>query len=199
MLADSDGVAAVRLARASVAAALGVAGSPPPSLSPAFGEPRGAFVTWKRARDDALRGCVGYPLPGLPLRRAVEEAAAAAAFEDPRFPPIRAEELPKLLVEVSVLGPPRPIALADRPGAVRPGIDGLVVSRGRASGLLLPQVAPEQGWGAEEFLDGTCEKAGLPAGAWRRADVDVRAFEADVFGETSAGGPVVRHPPPPAP
>ena len=195
MLADSDGIAAVRLARASVAASLGRGAAEAPDLPQVFGEPRGVFVTWKRARDEALRGCIGYPLPVLPLRRAVEEAAAAAAFEDPRFPPIRAEELPELLVEVSVLALPRPIAVADRPGGVRPGIDGLIVRRGRASGLLLPQVAPEQGWGAEAFLDGTCEKAGLPPGAWRRPDVDVRAFEAEVFGETSPGGPVVRHPP----
>jgi uncharacterized protein (TIGR00296 family) len=193
VLSENEGGDAVRLARHSVAARLGVPGANgAPHLTGVFDQPRGAFVTWKVASNGELRGCIGYPLPVLPLRQAIEEAAVAAAVDDPRFPPVRLAELGRLLAEVSVLGIPRPIPLEQRPAAVRPGIDGVIVASGRTSGLLLPQVATEQGWDAEELLDGTCEKAGLAPGAWKRAGVEVRTFEAEVFGETAPNGAVAR-------
>ena len=76
--------------------------------------------------------------------------------------------------------------------AVIVGRDGLIVEGLGSSGLLLPQVAPEQGWSAEELLEGTCEKAGLPAHAWRDPRVKVRRFEAEIFREVAPGGDVVR-------
>jgi uncharacterized protein len=166
-----------------------------PDLPPEFEEKRGAFVTLKRHPSGDLRGCVGYPLPVLPLRLAVARAAIAAATDDPRFRPVGVEELPRLTVEVSVLTPPQLIEVGlpdERVQGVRVGRDGLIVEGYGASGLLLPQVAPEQGWDAEEFLDGTCEKAGLPPAAWRDPRVRVLRFEADVFAETSPRGSVVR-------
>jgi len=160
-------------------------------LPPVFDEKRGAFVTLRRFPGEQLRGCIGYPLPVLPLRTALARAAVAAGLEDPRFAPVRVAELSRLAIEVSVLTVPVPVHVtvpAQRVAAVRVGRDGLIVDGFGASGLLLPQVAPEQGWTAEEFLAGTCEKAGLPRSAWRDPRVVVRRFEAEVFRERSPGG-----------
>jgi uncharacterized protein len=203
LFGDAEGAYAVRLARRSVEEALGVSpsGTARPSgtdiAPPSFAERRGVFVTWKRYPDGRLRGCIGFPLPVLPLERAIREAAVAAAVEDPRFPPVRAAELPQLTVEVSALTVPQPLQFrtpADAIRAIQVGRDGLIVEGRGTSGLLLPQVAPEQGWSAEELLEGTCEKAGLPPGAWRDPSVRVRRFEAEVFVEQRPGGEVVREP-----
>ena len=108
--------------------------------------------------------------------------AGAAALEDPRFPPVRPDELARIDVEVSVLTPPARIA---DPGRIEVGRHGLVVTRGAHRGLLLPQVALEWGWTREEFLAHTCRKAGLPLDAWREG-AQVFAFEAEIFGERAS-------------
>jgi uncharacterized protein len=201
VLTDEEGRAAVEWARAAIAAALlppaARAGRPVPAepAGSVFEEPRGVFVTLKQYPSDDLRGCIGYPLPVLPLRTAIANVAVAAATEDPRFPAVRASEVAELTLEVSVLTVPVPVTgrtPAEIVAAIRVGRDGLIVEGRGASGLLLPQVAPEQGWTAEELLDGTCEKAGLPAGAWRDPGVRVRRFEAEIFAERSPGGTVQR-------
>jgi uncharacterized protein len=208
VLSIEEGVATVRLARRALEDGLGshpshdrekVVGEPPfPSV---FDEPRGVFVTLKRFPDDALRGCIGYPLPVLPLRTAVARAAVSAAVEDFRFRPVRAPDLPRITIEVSVLSVPVPLRFAtpeEAGRAVVVGRDGVIVEGLGSSGLLLPQVAPEQGWSSVELLEGTCEKAGLPARAWQDPRVKVLRFEAEVFRETSPGGDVVRADPVPA-
>ena len=101
-----------------------------------------------------------------------------AAFHDPRFLPVSPEEAPGLEVEISVLSPLRPIA----PEEVVVGRHGLVVSRGSYRGLLLPQVAVENGWNAATFLEQTCLKAGLPTDAWQHGAI-LQGFVAEVFGE----------------
>jgi uncharacterized protein len=187
-----DGELVVRIARGAVYRALNVR-SPvplPEARAPGLAERRGVFVTWYRRRGHRLRGCIGFPEPVLPLADGLAEAAVAAALEDPRFPPIGPEELPELVVEVSVLTPSVPLPVSERPRGVRVGVDGLVVEHGRSRGLLLPQVAPDQRWDAEQFLNGACEKAGLPREAWRSADVTVARFQAQVFRETAPWGPV---------
>jgi uncharacterized protein len=194
---DAEGELAVRVARTAVIAAVrGERPAPPAGPLPArFTEPTGVFVTLKRYPGGALRGCIGLPLPTHPLAKALHEAAVAAATEDPRFPAVLPEEVPRLTVEVSVLTPPEVVPAptpASIPQFVEVGRDGLVVAGYRTSGLLLPQVATELGWSAEEFLDGTCEKAGLPAGAWKDARVRVSRFRAEVFRETAPDGPVER-------
>lgn len=128
---------------------------------------------------EGLRGCIGFPYPVKPLAEAVQEAAVGAALQDPRFPPLRAEELSALEIEISVLTPPKSL----EPSQVKVGVHGLIVSRGGRSGLLLPQVAMEYGWDAPTFLAQTCLKAGLPKDAWRK-DAELSAFEAQVFSES---------------
>lgn len=152
------------------------AAGPPPALSPHLSELRGAFVTLHLAGE--LRGCVGFVQPTRGLYHTILEAALNAAFHDPRFLPVSAEEAPGLEVEISVLSPLQPIA----PEQVVVGRHGLVVSRGLSRGLLLPQVAVENGWDAPTFLEQTCLKAGLPADAWKRG-ATLQAFSAEVFGE----------------
>ena len=203
MISTSEGERAVRLARGAIEQTLGPAGpgdSPTMEEGPVprvFREPRGVFVTLKQHPSGELRGCIGYPLPVLPLGEAIGDVAVAAATEDPRFAPVAPEEMVELTVEVSILTVPQ-LVTSSSPGAtlaaIRPGRDGLIVEGNGQSGLLLPQVATEQGWGAEEFLEGTCQKAGLSADAWRDRRVRVRRFEAEVFREVRPRGAVVRAP-----
>jgi AmmeMemoRadiSam system protein A len=142
---------------------------------------RGAFVTLTRG--GRLRGCIGFVVAQRPLLETVREAARAAAFQDPRFPPLRRAELPEIRLELSVLGEPRPVSC---PEEIQVGRHGLIVRRGFRSGLLLPQVATEYGWDRETFLRHTCAKAGLPEGSWREPGTEIEIFCAEVFGEGSA-------------
>jgi AmmeMemoRadiSam system protein A len=150
----------------------------PPSSH--LGEMRGAFTTLHL--DGRLRGCIGYVIPVHSLYQTVAETAQAAAFDDPRFPPVTADEASQLTVEISVLSPLRPI----RPEEVVTGVHGLIVTKGGRRGLLLPQVPVEWHWDRETFLSQTCLKAGLPPDAWKQG-IDLQAFTAEVFGEESPG------------
>ncbi|HEY6239109.1 MAG TPA: TIGR00296 family protein, partial [Thermoplasmata archaeon] len=201
MVSPAEGAAAVRLARAAIERAIALAPERSPtdfggtgSLPRLFDEARGVFVTLRQQRGGALRGCIGFPLPVYPLRSAIPHVAVAAALEDPRFPPMSARELGSTRVEVSILTVPAPIRATgptELMAAVEVGRDGLIAESEGASGLLLPQVATEQGWNASTFLSETCVKAGLPADAWRHAGVQFRKFQAEVFGEQSPNGAVV--------
>jgi AmmeMemoRadiSam system protein A len=136
-----------------------------------------AFVTL--TEDDALRGCMGAMDPSRPAVESVAEAAACASRWDPRFRVVSADELPRIEVEVSVLGPLVPLR---DPSSFRLGIDGIVVRRGDRRGLLLPEVACMLGNDRIAMLETTCRKAGLPAGAWRDPDTEVFAFRTARFG-----------------
>ncbi len=141
--------------------------------------PAGAFVTL-RTRDGDLRGCIGSIRATEQMYRAIVSSAISAAFRDPRFEPLRPGELELLALEISVMGP---IEVVTNIEEIEVGRDGLIISRGRYAGLLLPQVATEYEWDRETFLDQTCVKAGLPPGAWRSGDCRVEKFSAIVFGE----------------
>lgn len=133
-------------------------------------EPRGVFVTLHaRGR---LRGCLGHVEADLPLADATQLMAEAVTAQDPRFAPVRPDELDGLEVEVSVLSPLRTIA----PEAVVPGRDGLLIRLGRRAGLLLPQVATEHGMDRAAFLEALCQKALLPPGAWRDRACELLGF-----------------------
>ncbi|PYP28296.1 MAG: hypothetical protein DMD51_00780 [Gemmatimonadetes bacterium] len=184
----ADRAALLGLARATLVAHLAGRPLPPVPEFPGAALRRGAFVTITEA-DGALRGCVGHVADERPLGEVVREMTVAAAREDPRFPPVEPEELPRLALEISVLTAAalRPLDPVD-PARIVIGRDGLIVRRGRHVGLLLPQVAAEYHWGPETFLAAGCRKAGLAPDAWREAGTEVVTFQADVFGETGAAG-----------
>lgn len=146
--------------------------------------PAGTFVTLHAHGD--LRGCLGSLTAGPPLAEAIQDLAVAAATRDPRFPAVTASEVADLEIEISVLSDPAPLT---RVAQVNPGRHGLIVGRDAARGVLLPQVAVEQGWDGPTFLSQTCVKAGLPADAWQAWDrgeddeFSVLAFTAQVFSE----------------
>jgi AmmeMemoRadiSam system protein A len=132
--------------------------------------------------DGQLRGCIGHVIGLVPLWRAVRENAVAAAFDDPRFPPLTADELEKARIEISALTPLK-ITQAQ---SVTVGTHGVLIERGAARGLLLPQVAVEYGWDRRTFLEHTCRKAGLDPDAWRDPKTSISTFSAEVFGEQMA-------------
>ncbi len=177
LLSEAEERELLQLARRALETRLlGVAKEPRKAYAGALAKPCGAFVTLhKRER---LRGCVGYIEALTPLHKTVEDCAVAAALRDPRFEPVRPDEVAELRLEISVLSP-----LADlRPEQVEVGRHGLLVSDGPWRGLLLPQVAVEWKWDREQFLRATCEKAGLPPEAWRHG-ARIQAFTAQVFAE----------------
>jgi AmmeMemoRadiSam system protein A len=171
------------LARGSLAAKF--RDEPPPRLSSdraeAFGDARGLFVTLHR--HGKLRGCIGTLSPDGDLTRVVSEFARRAAFEDPRFPPLSAEELPDCQIEISVLTAPQPL---EAEAEIVIGRDGLIVEGRGHRGLLLPQVATEWGFSPGQFLQEVCRKAGLPPAAWQDPGVLVWKFQAEVFAEDAA-------------
>lgn len=138
----------------------------------------GAFVTLRKA--GSLRGCIGRMQSSDPLVTTVSEMAYAAAFEDPRFPPLRKEELELIDIEITLLSPLRPIAPED----VVVGRHGILISAWGRSGVLLPQVPVEYGWDRETFLDQVCRKAGLPTDAWKSSQAQLYGFEGFVFSES---------------
>ncbi|HEY2321870.1 MAG TPA: AmmeMemoRadiSam system protein A [Thermoanaerobaculia bacterium] len=140
--------------------------------------PAGAFVTL--TENDDLRGCIGSIEPVAPLYLAVAQSAVNAAFRDPRFQSLRSDELPRIEIEISVMGPIERVVNVDD---IVVGRDGLIIRRGGYAGLLLPQVATEYGWDRETFLEQTCYKAGLPRHSWREAGTTIEKFAAEVFGE----------------
>jgi AmmeMemoRadiSam system protein A len=146
----------------------------------------GAFVTLHKAND--LRGCIGTFSDSQPLYRAVQEMAISAATQDPRFAPLRVEELGEVEIEISVLSGLR---LVGDPSQVQVGVHGLQISASFRRGVLLPQVATEHAWDRETFLRQTCRKAGLPEDSWKLPDTRIEVFTAQVFGERTLGGGAV--------
>jgi MEMO1 family protein len=144
--------------------------------SPVLKENRGAFVTLNKK--GYLRGCIGYIEGRGPLHKTIEEMAEAAAFRDPRFPPVHEKELPDLEIEISVLTPLKKITSVDE---IEVGKHGIYMKKGWSSGLLLPQVATEYGWDRQTFLEHTCQKAGLPTTAWKDKATEIYIFSADIF------------------
>jgi len=176
----------LRLAHAAVEAA--VRGDAPPAWrrdDATLTAPGAAFVTLRERASGELRGCRGEVMAVRPLAESVIEGAVAAALDDPRFPPVREEEIPSLVFELSVLTPMRAV----RPDEVEVPRHGVMISHRGRRGLLLPQVAPEQGWGRDELLAGVCRKAGLPSTAWRDAGARLEVFEAEVWGDADTAVP----------
>lgn len=149
-----------------------------------FGDKLGVFVTLKI--DGELRGCIGYVEGAGPLYEGVIGAAQSAAFGDPRFMPLSKDEFAKIKIEVSVLSKPVLIEVSDASdylSKIKVGRDGLIIKGSGRSGLLLPQVPGEFGWGIKEFLENICMKAGLDSDAWKETSNKIYSFKAQVFEE----------------
>jgi AmmeMemoRadiSam system protein A len=177
-LTDGEKRTLLLVARAAIAARLGEPAPQPPAPTGALLTPCGAFVTLRTAA--GLRGCIGFISAAKPLAQTVKDVAVSSAFEDPRFPPVQRSELAGLSIEISVLSPLRRIT---DPREIAVGVHGVLIKRGFRSGLLLPQVATEQGWDRETFLAHTCRKAGLPMDARKSPDASLEIFSALVFHE----------------
>lgn len=144
-------------------------------------EPRATFVTLERRK--RLRGCIGMLEAVRPLAQDIAENAFAAAFRDPRFPPLQEDELNDLDIHLSILTPAEPVAFTseqDLLTKLQPGIDGLVLEEGHRRGTFLPSVwesLPEP----EQFLRHLKQKAGLPSSYWSDS-IRIYRYRADVIG-----------------
>ena len=194
-LSDSDGVFLVKTARMAVTGFLsnGNRIKLEPDLEEKFSFNSGVFVTLNNP--DGLRGCIGFPMPEKKLSHAIVDGAIAAATEDPRFPSVKTNELNDIVFEVTVLTPPIEIDVYDPMEyleKIKVGRDGLIIRHSFSSGLLLPQVPVEYGWNTEEFLQHTCEKAGLARDTWKNESVKIEKFEGIIFKEETPNGVIVR-------
>jgi len=148
-------------------------------VHPFLNRPLGAFVTLRK--DGQLRGCIGQFEPDIPLWQVVRQKTIDAAVNDARFFPVAFEELDKIKIEISVLSPQRRI---DDWREIELGKHGVVIKKGLRGGVFLPQVATENNWDLDKFMGELCsQKAGLPWDCWKKDDVDLYVFTAQVFEE----------------
>jgi AmmeMemoRadiSam system protein B/AmmeMemoRadiSam system protein A len=192
-LTEEDKKQLLALARKTIAHFLQKRRVPEPSelgvtISEAMRAPRAAFVTLKKVPDPnkvlgplkpMLRGCIGDIFPRRPLYKSVIANAINAAINDRRFRPVTIAECNDIIIEISALTAPTPIASPDE---IRIGADGVVLSKNGRSAIYLPQVAPEQGWDIEQMLTNLSLKAKLPKDAWKEG-ASFLVFQAVVFGE----------------
>ena len=167
----------LNIARTSVSSYVNASGADISTSLDGLQRKGGVFVTIHKHGN--LRGCIGIFASDNPLYKTVAEMAAKAAFKDPRFSPLTKDELKEIDFEISVLSPLREI---NDTKEIEIGRHGIYITKGASSGVLLPQVAIEQGWDLETFLSHTCIKAGLPMDEWQR-DVKIEIFSAQIFAE----------------
>jgi uncharacterized protein len=196
---DEDGIFLVKLARNVVETFVRTKKTldVPPDTKEKLKQKSGVFVTLEKVTraGKQLRGCIGRPYPEDQLIHATIESAIDAAVHDPRFSPLKPDELDSLVVEVSVLTPPSLIRVKspkDYPKEVVVGRDGLIVEHGWQKGLLLPQVAVEEHWDSTKFLEWTCWKAGLTPDYWMDPKTKIYKFQAEIFHEIAPRGKIER-------
>jgi len=168
----------LKIARGAISGSV-VSGNVPEvtKVSDGLHSQNGCFVTIKQRGQ--LRGCIGNFISDKPLYRLVQEMAVSAATHDPRFYPMKEQDLADFDLEISVLSP---LELVDSVEEIVVGRHGLFIVKNSCRGVLLPQVATEYGWDRDAFLKHTCLKAGLPENAWQK-DCEIYIFSAQVFGE----------------
>jgi len=193
MLSLDEGRKAVALARNTIEQFVKNNTTPLTNLTGVFTEKQGTFVTLHTFPEHDLRGCIGIPLPIMPLKEAIIDAAKSAT-RDPRFPPLGEEEVDKIIIEVTILTKPELIKALkpkDYLSSIEIGRDGLIVEQGYYKGLLLPQVPVEQGWDKEEFISHTCMKAGLLPDAWYDKNIKFFKFSGQIFTEIEPNGKIM--------
>jgi AmmeMemoRadiSam system protein A len=183
---EEEGRQLLRLARKTIEQHLrgaGGGGEAEGDPSPRFTEQCGTFVTLTKG--GRLRGCIGHIMPQGPLFDEVKVNAINAAFRDPRFRPLQADEMAQVKIEVSVLTEPVPLRYRgkdDLLSQLKPEVDGLIIKRGYHQATFLPQVweqLPEK----ETFLSQLCLKAGLDGDAWEKGDLEVSVYHVQAFEE----------------
>ncbi len=194
---DSDGEELVKFARRAVTEFLrNNSKIDDAKFNSKFDFSSGVFVTLNK--QDSLRGCIGYPIPIKKLSDGIIESAISAATQDTRFSPVSSDELEKITFEITVLTPPVEIKVeqhGDYLKEIKVGRDGLIIENSYTTGLLLPQVPIEYGWNVEEFLEYTCQKAGLDKDAWKDKDTKISKFEGVIFKEETPNGNIIRESP----
>jgi len=170
----------------------------PDEIKQKFSEKYGAFVTlnYFNVSDNPLRGCIGYIDPTYSLFDVIHRVSVSSALEDPRFPSVTLDELDNIVIEISILTPPKLIEVSapkEYLDKIVIGRDGLIVEKGMRRGLLLPQVPVdhERNWDVETFLSHTCQKAWLSEDSWKDLSTKIYSFQAIIFEETSPRGEVV--------
>jgi uncharacterized protein (TIGR00296 family) len=192
MLTLKDGTKAVQLARQVITEYVQGKRSSTVDLGRVFQEKHGVFVTLHTYPEHELRGCIGIPLPVMPLQEAIVESAQSAT-QDPRFPPLQESELNGILVEMTVLTKPEQIKVKQPKeylSKIEIGKDGLLVEYGSRTGLFLPQVPVEQGWDIEEYLTQVCMKAALPPDTWLMSNTRISKFQGQIFTEVKPHGQI---------
>jgi hypothetical protein len=177
-LSDADKKRLLQIARQAIEGYLKNGSIPQFEVSENLKKQGAAFVTLEK--NGQLRGCIGYTSAIEPLFQTVADCAVQAATADPRFPPVKIDEMANIHIEISVLTPLQRVVSLDE---IQVGRDGLMIFKGAYRGLLLPQVATDYGWNREEFLQQTCRKAGLPVDAYKAADAQLYRFQAIIFDE----------------
>jgi hypothetical protein len=164
-----------------------------------FKDKYGAFVTlnMQGVSENSLRGCIGYIEPTYSLYEVIHRVSINSAIEDPRFPSVALEEMENILIELSILTPPKLIDInnpEDYYNKIVIGRDGLIAERGVRRGLLLPQVPVDHGrnWDVKTFLSHTCSKAWLDPDAWKDLATKIYSFQAILFEEETPRGNVIR-------
>jgi len=171
----------------------------PEKLKDLFSNNYGAFVTLNRyeVSGNPLRGCIGFIEPIYPLYEVIHRVSISSAVEDPRFPPVTLNEMEQIVIELSILTPPKLIEVNEPQEYLNKiviGRDGLIADRGGRRGLLLPQVPVDhdRNWDVETFLRHTCNKAWLPEDSWKDKNTKIYSFQAILFEELKPRGEVVR-------
>ncbi len=185
-LTREEGEELITLARKTIETELFGGGASPEEgmdMPPKFQDKRGTFVTL--TINGGLRGCIGHIIPSESVVEGVKKNALNAAFADPRFRPLTAEEWERVSVEVSILSDPRPLYYdtpEDLLNKLKPGVDGVIIRKGMKQSTFLPQVW-EQLPDKNEFLTHLCLKAGLDGDAWRKDPLEVFTYEVQAFEE----------------
>jgi len=185
-LSQHQGQTLIKLARETISQKLGHVSDKidPDSLRDLdFQERRGTFVTL--TIDGRLRGCIGSLQTTASILEGVRRNAVNAAFHDPRFSKLEAENLDKIEIEVSILTDPQPLEYLDGMdllAKLRPHVDGVILRKGSASATFLPQVW-EQLPRPEDFLSQLCRKAGLPAIEWKKGKLKILTYQVQYFEE----------------
>ncbi|MFX1567289.1 MAG: TIGR00296 family protein [Promethearchaeota archaeon] len=172
----------------------------PDVIKQKFSDKYGAFVTLNKYNviGNPLRGCIGYIEPTYTLYEVIHRVSISSAIEDPRFPSVSLDEMDKIIIELSILTPPKLLEVNEPKeylDKIVIGRDGLIVEKGMRRGLLLPQVPVDHGrnWDVEEFLNHTCNKAWLAEDEWKDIKhTKVYSFQAILFEEKEPRGEVVR-------